>query len=113
MRPAALALTLAAFAAVAPIADAQMKKNQPQRPAGATQGVPMPVQKASPDAAKRISMDDAFKLYNEGKAVFVDVRSKEQYDLGHIKGALSIPGSQLITRLREVNPGKLIITYCA
>src|SRR6185369_162552 len=31
----------------------------------------------------------------------------------HIKGAISIPRSQLIHRLREIPPGKLIVTYCA
>ena len=50
---------------------------------------------------------------HEGSRVFVDVRSEEQFMLGHIKGALSIPGSQLIKRLREIPPGKTIITYCA
>lgn len=114
MRQAVLVLSLVAITAgVTPVAHGQMKKNQPQRPANPTQGVPMPVQKQTADAAKRISMDEAFKLFKEDKAVFVDVRSKEQYDLGHIKGALSIPGSQLIRRFREVPPNKLIVTYCA
>jgi len=45
--------------------------------------------------------------------VFVDVRSNEQYQLGHIRGAISIPGSQLVTRMRELPPQKLIIAYCA
>lgn len=112
MRKIALTVALITLAASA---GAQMKKDSTplQRPANPTQGVPMPVQKPNADAAKRISQDEAFKLYREDKAVFVDVRSKEQYDLGHIKGALSIPGSQLIRRFREIPPNKLIVTYCA
>jgi rhodanese-related sulfurtransferase len=96
---------------LATVAGAQMKKQVPAAPG--TVGVPMPVQKPGAEAAMRIKIDDAFKLYKADKAVFIDVRSKESYDQGHIKGALSIPGSQLIRRFREIPPGKTIITYCA
>ncbi|HSP15423.1 MAG TPA: rhodanese-like domain-containing protein [Thermoanaerobaculia bacterium] len=65
------------------------------------------------EKARRIERDEAIKLVKENKAVFVDVRSKDSYDAGHIKGAVSIPESQLITRVRELPPKKLIITYCA
>jgi rhodanese-related sulfurtransferase len=41
------------------------------------------------------------------------VRSHPSFRTGHIKGALSIPGSQLIQRFSEVTPGKMVITYCA
>jgi rhodanese-related sulfurtransferase len=61
----------------------------------------------------RISQDDAFKLYREGKATFIDVRSNEQFSYGHIKGAVSIPRSQILGRFNEIMPGKTIITYCA
>ena len=64
-------------------------------------------------AAKRITRDEAMKEVKSGKAVFVDVRSFQQYTLGHLPGALSVPRSQLMTRLRELPPGKKIITYCA
>jgi predicted sulfurtransferase len=64
-------------------------------------------------AARRISRDAAQKMVREGKAIYVDVRSAEQYAIGHIKGALSIPESQIITRFREIPPRMMIITYCA
>ncbi|MDP9190731.1 MAG: rhodanese-like domain-containing protein [Acidobacteriota bacterium] len=62
---------------------------------------------------QRISQTDAYKLYKEDKAVFIDVRSNAQFALGHIKGSLTIPGSQIIGRYSEVTPGKVVITYCA
>jgi rhodanese-related sulfurtransferase len=65
------------------------------------------------DSVRRVSHSEAYKLQKEGKAVIVDVRSFEQYQLGHIKGAVSIPGSQLLSRLRELPPRTTIITYCA
>lgn len=74
---------------------------------------PMQADQATLAAARRISRAEAMKLVNENKAVYVDVRSKAKYDEGHIKGALSIPHSQLMQRLREVPPGKMVITYCA
>ena len=64
-------------------------------------------------AARRITRADADKLVKEGKAVYVDVRSKETYDKGHIKGAISLPGSQIVGRMNEIPNGKMAITYCA
>jgi rhodanese-related sulfurtransferase len=66
-----------------------------------------------PTAAKRITRDQAVKEVKSGKAVFVDVRSFQQYTIGHLPGAISVPRSQLMTRLRELPPGKKLITYCA
>ena len=63
--------------------------------------------------ARRIKREEAIKLVREGKAVYVDVRSKATYDKGHIKGAISIPNSQMLSRFREIPLGKLAITYCA
>jgi 3-mercaptopyruvate sulfurtransferase SseA len=65
------------------------------------------------DEAKRISRDEARKLVKENKAIYVDVRAKESYDAGHIKGAISIPESELIKRLKEIPQKRMIITYCA
>lgn len=65
------------------------------------------------DQARRIPRDEAIKLVKAKKAVFVDVRSKESYAAGHIKGALGIPANELINRLKELPPKRMIITYCA
>ena len=65
------------------------------------------------DKARRIERDEAIKLVKEGKAVFVDVRSKESFEAGHIKGAISIPESQIVERVKDLPKKKLIITYCA
>ena len=70
-------------------------------------------QQQSIDEARRITREEALKLVKENKAVFIDVRSKESFDTGHIKGALSFPNSQIISRMRELPPGKTLITYCA
>jgi len=92
---------------------AQMKVT---KPAAKTQRAPLAAtgtRTADPTKFSRISMDDAIKLYKSNQAVFVDVRSNEQFSYGHIKGALSIPGSQLVKRYAEVPPRKTVILYCA
>jgi len=110
------ALSLALCLVAMPLV-AQMKK--PATPGGAPAGparTPISVAGArnnSAPAFARISIDDALELQKSGKAVFIDVRSNEQFSYGHIKGAMSIPGSQLIRRFNEVKPGSTVITYCA
>jgi Rhodanese-like domain len=65
------------------------------------------------ESARRISREEATKMVAEHKAVYVDVRSKEQYDISHIKGAISIPLSELPNRWKDLPVGKFLITYCA
>jgi rhodanese-related sulfurtransferase len=106
-RPLVLALSLSLIGV---LAHAQMKSAVPQKP----QKSPL-VSSAQQTAAtfQRISQADAYKLYQEDKAVFIDVRSNAQFTRGHIKGSLSIPGSQIVKRFGEAAQGKIVITYCA
>ncbi len=59
----------------------------------------------------------AKKLYDSQKFVFVDARSRDDYDEGHIKGAVSLPVGQfdekIETFLEQYPPEKAIITYCS
>ena len=105
-RLAAIAVSLVL---VTGIAEAQYKKTQPKKPAGGAQLQPV---QTSTEFAK-IGRDEAYRLWKANAAIFIDVRSFQSYSQGHIKGALSIPGSQLIERYSEVTPGKMVITYCA
>lgn len=60
----------------------------------------------------RVSLSDAKKAYDDGTAVFVDVRDSASYRQSHIPGALSIPLDELASRENELNPSDWIITYC-
>jgi len=53
------------------------------------------------------------KMVKQKKAVYVDVRSKESFDEGHLPGAISIPLSELPARFKDLPSGKFLITYCA
>ena len=101
-------LAVCATLAVASTGVAQMKP-QPLNPIRIENNKAEEAAKTAP----RISRDEARKLVNAGKAVFVDVRSEHSFETAHIKGALSIPGSQLAMRITELPPKKMIITYCA
>ncbi|MFH1663840.1 MAG: rhodanese-like domain-containing protein [archaeon] len=49
---------------------------------------------------------------NDNSFVIVDSRDKTAYDLGHIKGAISMPLSEIPSRYKELPEGKDIIVYC-
>ena len=59
----------------------------------------------------------AKQIYDGKKAVFVDARSLEDFNNGHIKGAVSLPISQfndLIKAFRKTYPADtFIVTYCS
>ena len=108
------AVTVVAACALATgIASAQMKP----KPAGG--GAPLTVTGGASQAelaiqkVRRVSEADALRMYNNNAAVLVDVRSNQQFALSHIRGAINIPNSQLVARLKELPAGKTIITYCA
>ncbi len=59
----------------------------------------------------------AKRLYDSNKFVFVDARSRDDYNEGHIKGAVSLPVGQFDEKieafLKQYPPGKAIVTYCS
>jgi phage shock protein E len=56
---------------------------------------------------------DYAQLVKDG-AIIVDVRSKGEFDGGHIKGAINIPVDQLTNNLDKLkDKNKTIITCCA
>jgi len=62
----------------------------------------------------RISPEELKEKLDAGtEVVVVDVRSKEEFDQGHIPGAISIPYEEIEARYRELPRDKEIITYCA
>ena len=63
-----------------------------------------------------INVERARELHDDAdRAVFLDVREREEWDEGHIPGALHLPRGWLESRIeREVTDrAKSIIAYCA
>jgi rhodanese-related sulfurtransferase len=63
-----------------------------------------------------ISLQEAEAFYYAEAALFLDARSSEEYDEGHVSGALNLPWSQFDARvgevMRDIAPDAVIITYC-
>ena len=60
----------------------------------------------------RVDLLQAKAAYDDGSAVFIDVRDKAYYDNGHIPGAKSIPLGEIEERHGELNRHDWIILYC-
>jgi len=61
---------------------------------------------------QRVLIDEAKAALDSNSAVFVDVRSVEAYQAGHVSGAINIPIEELEARLGELDKTQWIITYC-
>ena len=55
---------------------------------------------------------ELLKRVREGRATVLDVRPAEEYNAGHIAGALSIPLRELKARIKEIPRGQEIVAYC-
>jgi len=67
--------------------------------------------------AKRESMepvqaDELLRRVRAGEVTLIDVRPASEYRAGHIPGALSVPLSELKTRLKALPKDREIVAYC-
>lgn len=64
---------------------------------------------------KKIAPEEAKEMMDAGdKVIILDVRTKEEFDLGHIKGAVLLPNTDIAQKAAETLPDKnaLILLYC-
>jgi rhodanese-related sulfurtransferase len=65
------------------------------------------------DEIEELTKDELWKrLQRKDKLVVLDVRPEEEYEAGHIPGAISIPLEELQKRLRDLPKSKQIVAYC-
>ena len=64
------------------------------------------------DDVEAISRDELLKRLRARDVVLVDVRPAEEFDAGHIHGAVSIPLDELDERLAELPANSEIVAYC-
>lgn len=69
-----------------------------------------------PDDAPILRLDEATAKFQSSGAVFVDARDEEDYNLGHIPGAINFPFDYYDDHVAQVLPrldkDKEIVTYC-
>ena len=61
---------------------------------------------------ERIDRKTLLRRVREKAVVVVDVRPSEEYEAGHIAGAISLPLAELKKRLRDLPSGQDIVAYC-
>lgn len=77
------------------------------------------VHAAAPDAvdgATTVTTAEAKKLFDEGGAIFVDVRGAESFALGHIQGSINVPLTEEFAKSdleRAVKPSQPVLFYCS
>ena len=59
-----------------------------------------------------VSAEDAFARSTSGEAVIVDVRESDEWEAGHIPGALHIPLAELEARWPELRASDSVIAVC-
>src|SRR5919205_3842910 len=59
-----------------------------------------------------IGRDELIARMRSGDVVLVDVRPREEFEAGHIKGARSIPLAELEDRLAELPSDREVVAYC-
>jgi ArsR family transcriptional regulator len=66
----------------------------------------------SRDQLVPVAFDDLRRLVRDDLVTVIDARPVEEYEAGHIPGALSIPVPELERRFREIPKGREVIAYC-
>ncbi|MHB8337643.1 MAG: ArsR/SmtB family transcription factor [Ignavibacteriaceae bacterium] len=59
-----------------------------------------------------ISMKELQSKIKKNEITIIDVRPKEEYINGHLPGAVSVPMSELKSKIKNLPAGKEIIAYC-
>ncbi len=63
-------------------------------------------------AGPRVNGATALGLVHDG-AVLVDVRRADEFDAGHVPGAINVPYDQLDARAGEIGPATVaVVVYC-
>ncbi len=63
-------------------------------------------------ATETVSRTELLDRVRQGIAIVVDLRPAEEYEAGHVAGALSIPLGELAARLAELPANIEVVAYC-
>ncbi len=64
------------------------------------------------DGLEPVTRPELLDRARSGRVTVLDVRPAEEFDAGHIAGAVSIPIDELEERLGELPKGKEVVAYC-
>ena len=64
------------------------------------------------DELEPVSRKELLKRIRAGTVTVLDVRPPDEFELGHLPGAINIPLQALKKRLAELDTGREIVAYC-
>ena len=83
---------------------------------GGTKDKPVPTEEDAPGKAAyhKISAEEAYEMMISQEIVVVDVRTREEYDGGHIENAVLVPNESIGSEMPETLPDKeaTLLIYC-
>jgi len=83
-------------------------------PAPAATITPQPVAHNDASQVPRVTVEELKKLLADKKALVIDVRSLDAYDISHIKGSISLPLDKIQAgEVKSLPKDKQLITYCS
>ena len=65
-----------------------------------------------PDDAEQVSRDELLRRAEKGEVMVLDVRPREEYQAGHIPGAVSVPVEELADKLGDIPADQDVVAYC-
>jgi DNA-binding transcriptional ArsR family regulator/rhodanese-related sulfurtransferase len=65
-----------------------------------------------PASLEPVSADSLMERLRSNGVVVLDVRPRDEYESGHLRGALSIPAGELERRLSELPRDQEVVAYC-
>ena len=83
---------------------------------GGTKDKPLPTEEDAPGKAAyhKISAEEAYEMMISQEIVVVDVRTREEYDGGHIENAVLVPNESIGSEMPETLPDReaTLLIYC-
>jgi rhodanese-related sulfurtransferase len=64
------------------------------------------------DDLEPVTIKELRRRMRDGDVTVIDVRPEEEYQAGHIPGALAIPVAQIKRRLAEIPKKRDVVAYC-
>jgi len=64
------------------------------------------------DELEPVDREELLERAGQGEVVVLDVRPREEYEAGHIPGAVSVPLKELRQRMASLPKGAEIVAYC-
>lgn len=64
------------------------------------------------DGLESLSQDELVSRMRHGLVTLLDVRPSDEFEIGHLPGAVSVPLADLRKRLRALPRGREVVAYC-